>query len=671
MDKLRKDYETYSEADLKTVGAWAYSMHPTTEVLMLAWAFNDDAPVIWLPGDKLPLWHENLSERGNYLNFQLTAWNDFFELCIMRNVLKWPVPPPKYWADTAAKAAALALPRKLGDCGEALGLDMAAAKDKEGQKLIQIFSKPKKSTKKETKGQLIRTYPKDEPELFEKFKRYCIQDVIAERSIDKLLPELQPRTRELWELDRKINLRGVYFDMPSVNNAIATIDKAKKKAIQKVSDQTCGMLENISGRNQFLDYMELLDVPLENAQKEYLKRQVEILNESVVECQVLDQKRGQQLQEAISIIKLRLEVARSSLAKYDKLKNIIDETSRGYGLLRFHGASTGRWSGNLFQPHNLPRKSLDLPDLCIDLLEYQDPEAVEMLFDNCLRAISYCLRGMITASPYNRLLVSDFSQIESRGLAWLAGAVEKLEAYENKLDIYKIGAADIFKVNYEDVNKEQRQIGKVTELLCGFGGGLKGFQQLAPNYGVVIPDEDAKKFIKAWRKGNPKITSYWYNVEATAVKALANPGTVQRIKNVSFKALGSGRLSFLFCILPSGRRIAYHRPRLVEGNYGKLQIEYWGVDSVTKKYCKRRTWGGKLVENITQAMAMDCMADKMIEIDAAGYPLVLTVHDELVADTPKDHGSLEHFNSIMETVPAWAEGLPIAAEGYIAKRYKK
>ena len=661
MNKLHIDFEIYSEADLKTVGAWAYSKHPSTEVLMVAWAFDENTPVIWLPSEAKPEWATRLyacKNLGAVPTFQIHAWNDFFELCVMHNVLKWPIPPPKYWADTAAKAAVLALPRSLEDCGEVLGLDTGDAKDKEGKKLIQIFSKPKKSAKKDTQGQLIRTLPKDEPELFEKFKRYCIQDVIAERKIDELLPELQPRTRKLWELDRTINLRGVHFDMPSVKNAIITIGKAKEKAIKKVADQTYGLLENISSRPQFLEYMNYIGARLENAQKEYLKRRVKHYEKN-------------NLTGVANLIKLRLEVSRSSLAKYNKLIDIIDETSRSYGLQRFHGASTGRWTGNLFQPHNLPRKSLDLPDLCIDILKYQDPEAVELLFNDCLKAISYCLRGMITASPDNRLIVSDFRQIESRILAWLAGAITKLEAYENNLDIYKVNAMAAFKIKYDEVNKEQRQIGKVIELACGYQGAIGAFQEFAKVYGVIIPDEEAKKHINNWRKANPKITSYWTNIEALAVKAVAEPGTLQRMRNVGFKKVGSGNTSFLFCILPSGRYIAYHRPRLVESKFDRYQIEYMGVNSMTKKYTRQRTYGGKLVENITQATAMDCMADKMIEINAVGYPLVLMVHDELISDTPNGHGSIEAFNKIMEVVPAWAEGLPISAAGYEAHRYKK
>jgi len=630
---------------------------------MLAWAFDDDPPVIWLPSYDVPAWVWDIvkaNENREELPFQITAWNDFFEVCMWANVLKWPLPDPKYWADTGAKAAALSLPRTLEGCGQALGLDSDAAKSKEGKRLIQIFSKPKKSTKKETRGLYIRTYPKDLPAEFEKFKKYCIQDVIAERSIDKMLPDLQPRTRKLWELDRAINLRGVYFDMQAVNNALITIGKAKAIALEKIAEQTCGVLDNISSRNQFMEYMETIGYTLENARKEYLKRKVIELEET-----------GEN-PDAMNLIKLRLEVSKSSLAKYDKLQGIVDDTSRAYGLLRFHGASTGRWSGNLFQPQNLPRKSLDLPDLCIELLKYQDPGVIEMLFGECLEAVSRCLRGMMCAAPGNRLVVSDFSQIESRVLAWLAGAIDKLIAYQDQLDIYKVNAVAAYKIDYDAVNKEQRQIGKVIELACGYQGGVGAFRQFAEVYGVVIPDEEAKVLIKNWRLGNPKITSFWSNIEAAAVKAVANPGTVQRIRKVAYKVQGSGATSFLFCYLPSGRRIAYHRPRLVDGSFDRQQIEYLGVNSVTRKYTRQRTYGGKLVENITQAVAMDCMADKMIAIEAAGYPIVLTVHDEIVADTPiHPLLGIDIFNDIMETIPDWAEGLPIAADGYEAHRYKK
>lgn len=658
LDKLHFDFETYSEADLKNVGAWAYSKHPSTKVLMMAWAFNTNTPALWLPGDELPFWHSTLGNLYGYIPFQLNAWNDFFELSIMKNVLKWPIPAPRYWADTAAKAAVLALPRNLGDCGEALGLSGDKAKDKEGKKLMGIFSWPRKSAKKATRGQLIRTFPADDPENFEKYKRYCIQDVVAERVIDGILPELQPRTRELWELDRAINLRGLRFDMPAVKDALVIIADAKAEAVKKVADRTQGLLDNIGSRDQFLEFMSYLDTPLENAQKEYLE----------IKLEELENTPGKD--EAAAIVRLRLQVSRSSLAKYDKMLAVVDDKNRAHGLLRFHGAGTGRWSGNNIQPHNFPKKSLDLPDLCIELFKYRDPATIELLFGDVLEAMSYCLRGMITASPGNRLVVSDFSQIESRVLAWLARDVKKLEAYANNLDIYKVNAAKAFKIPYEDVTKTQRDTGKVMELSLGFGGGENALSKMCKQLGVHIPPRERMPIVIKWRLGNSKITSYWKSIEALAIAAVDQPGTIHMLRNVSFKMVGSGTCSFLFCTLPSGRRLAYHRPYLSEGKYGKDQLGYWSVDSTTKKYGRQHTYGGKLVENITQAVAMDVMADRMLAIDPI-YPLVLTVHDELVSDTPKGRGSIEDFNKLMVVVPDWAKGLPIAADGYEAERYKK
>jgi len=630
----------------------------------MAWAFDDDEPALWLPSYDLPDWlvyEVGKADRPYTLPFKICAWNDFFEYCIMRNVLKWPVPGPEYWEDTAAKAAALALPRGLADCGVALNLESDRAKDKAGKKLIQLFSVPKVSQAKATKGEKIRRLPEDHPEEWAAFQKYCIQDVIAEREIDRRLPDLQKRTRRLWELDRAINLRGVPFDIAAVYDARAVIDDARAAALAEIDRMTDGGLTNIASRSLFLTFIEdRYGITLENAQKEYLKAQARELAD-----------RGDKMaRKAAALIKMRLKVSKSSLAKYDKLVDIIDG-ARAYGLLRFHGASTGRWSGNLFQPQNLPRGSVDMPDLCIELLKHRDAGLLDMLFDDALEAVSLSLRGMIKASPGHRLIVSDFSQIESRMLAWLAGDLHKLEIYRNKLDIYKVNASAAFKVPYEAVTKDQRQIGKVIELACGYQGGVGAFQQFAKVYGVVIPDDEAETLIGNWRTGNPKVTSYWSNVENTAIKAVAEPGTVQTVNNVSFKVIGIGDMSFLFCRLPSGRAIAYHRPSLYESKFNRMQIQFYGVDSSTKKYGRQKTYGGKLVENITQAASADAMIDKMFLVEAEGYPIILTVHDEIVAEVPEGQGSIAEFNKIMETPLTWAPGLPVAADGYEAVRYKK
>lgn len=651
MRELFVDFETYSEAPLtgtKTVGSWAYSMHPSTECLMMAWAFDDDDPQIWLPGDPLPAWVEDLEGadiHGADPGFQIVAWNDFFECGIFANVLHWPIHGPEIWVDTAGLAAALALPRGLADCGEALGLNVDSLKDPEGKKLIKWFCSPYKS-----KGKLVRRMPEDHPEKFEAFKNYCLQDVVAHRAIHRKLRPLPPSERKLWELDRKINLRGVSFDMEAVNDAIAIREKYKKVLLDEVEDITLGELENISSVNQFKDYfLRTFGIELENTQKEYLKTW---LDEDIDP-------------EARRLLEIRLSIAKASLAKYDKLLGVAP-FGVARGLLRYHGAATGRWSGNLFQPQNLPRPDFDDTDLCIEFFPKRDPEEIELLFGDPLEALSSCLRGMIKARDGHRLIVSDFSQIESRVLAWLARDVGKLKAYEDGDDIYKRNAAAAFKVPYSEVTKDQRTIGKVIELACGYQGSVGAFQQFANVYGLVIPDDEAKVLIDAWRTGNPKVVSYWYAIEAAAVKAVAEPGVVSTHHNVAFKVQGS----FLFCRLPSGRLLSYHRPHLKEGRYG-MQVGFYNVNSVTRKYGRETTYGGKLVENITQAVARDLMAERMIELDERGYPLLLTVHDEIIAEAPNGFGSLDEFNEIMKTVPEWAAGIPIDVDGFEAGRYRK
>jgi DNA polymerase len=644
--RLYLDLETYSEADLIKVGPWAYSMHPSTEVLMLAWAADDGEPWIWLPGQSVA-WLEPL-----YFSCSWHAWNDFFEYCIIKNVLKWTVPPISRWHDVAAKAAALALPRSLSGCCKALGLPADVAKDNEGERLIKIFSKPQGG-----RGLTRRIRPQDAPGEFNKFITYCKQDVIAEREIDKRLPDLQKASRATWEHDRAINLRGVRFDLPTVWDAIYIRGRAKKAEDKKVYDLTGGELANIGSGKQLAEYLARHGVVIENAQAEYLK-------DVSLSPGLADLPKA--------VIEARLRVKKASLAKYDKLLKIIPTgTDRAYGLLRWHGAATGRWSGNLFQPQNLPRPSFDDTDACIKLFKCRDPELLSELYDEPLEALSSCIRGMIIPSPGCRFIASDFSQIESRVLKFLAGDDTGLDAYRQGIDTYKVNAAAAFKTYYEGVTKAQRTIGKVIELACGYQGGVGAFQHFAKMYGVKIPDAEAQVIIKAWREKNKAIVSYWYDVEAAAVAAVYEPGTVHDVRGIKYKVVGSGLNRFLYCQLPSGRRLAYHRPSLQEGKFGGEQVHFWGVHSKKKRYMEQSIYGGQYVQNICSGAAYDLLAHKFPLLEAAGYPVIFTVHDEIIAEVPIGHGSIEEFNDIMRINPPWAEGLPVDADGYEAERYRK
>lgn len=642
------DFETYSEANLIKVGPWAYSRHPSTRVLFMAWAFGDDAPQIWTPGGELfefPHWVKKL----NNPHFTIHAQNDFFELCIMKNVLKWPIPGPEHWHDISAESSALGLPRSLENCGVALGHRLEHLKDNDGKRLIRKFSTPAGSSKK-LSYDLFGSSPD-----WSKFKEYCIKDVIAARANKKAMRPLDNKEREIWELDRKINLRGVRIDLDNVKNALEIKQKELKIALKSVHKLTNGQLLNINSRGQFLSYCRRNGVALENGQKGYLAN---VLNTDIP-GHIKD------------VIRLRLSISKSSLAKYDKLLGIVDpETNLAHGLLRYHGAFTGRWSGNLFQPQNLPRPSFDDTDACISLFKHKDPEVIRMLYGDVFEALSSCIRGMVIPRDGNRFVVSDFSQIESRVLAWLAGDEDKLRAYRDGLDIYKTNAVKAFKVKYENVTKYQRTIGKVIELACGYQGGVGAFSQFANLYGLQLPEEEINKLITTWREGNKNVVDFWKDVETAAIKAIHSPGKPFSAKNIVFKVMGKGRLTWLYCRLPSGRLIAYHCPTL-KRTHKNFNIHFWGVNSLSNKYDELETYGGKLVENITQAVARDIMADRMPVLEAEGYPIVLTVHDEIITDTPEGRGSLKELNSIMKVTPDWAKELPVEADGYEGARYRK
>lgn len=663
---LHIDFETFSEVDLKKVGTYAYSIHPSTECLMMAYAIQDQYPKIWLPSDPYPDWVNRLFNSHSNFPYQIHAWNDLFEYFIMKNVLKWPVPPIKYWIDTAASATALSLPRSLEECCKVLNVPNEFRKKESGKHLIKLFSIPQRRNKK-----VWRIKPEDEPEKFNEFKDYCIYDVISDRYVYKTIKPLSKINRKSQMLDRKINIRGVHFDISSVKSAIKIRDAAKIKRHKKVLKLTNGKLSNINSPSQFVSYCRQLGVNFENSQKEYLKREIKKLEEKMNKCYILDYKKSKIYKHIIDITNIRLSISKASLAKYDKLLIITNNKNKAYGLLRWHGAGTGRWSGNLFQPHNLQRPSFKNIHLCAELFKYENHNILDVLYGDSLEALASSIRAMIIPSEGNRLVVSDFSQIESRVLKWQARDEKGLSIYIKGKDIYKFNAAAAFKVKYENVTDKQRTIGKVIELACGYQGALGAFKNFADDYGVVIPDNEALKLIKVWRSGNPKIVKYWYNLEAAVINAIKNPGSVQSCQCIKFTVRGTGSYKFLYMLLPSGRLLAYHKPEIIEKR-GRFIIYYYGPDSKkNNKYGRQQMYGGKIAQNATEGIATDRLIYSMHKIEESGYPIILSVHDEIISDVPKGHGSIEEFNNIMKENPPWAKDLPVDCDGYEAMNYKK
>lgn len=634
------DFETYSEADIRKTGSWEYSCHPSTEIICMAYSINGGDVKLWLPEDGAPVELFRLLKQGA----TFVAWNSFFELGIWNNATNWPRLPVEQTSDTAAMAAALAMPRALGACGAALGLDQDQVKDKRGKYLIQKLCKP-------FNGKRVT-----DPELLQELYDYCKQDVVAEMEIAKKLLPLNATEKKVWLLDQKINERGVYIDIDRVEDALHLVAEQTQKLNDEVYRVTDGELHSVSSRKDVMEYFEERGHVLETYQSAYIQEKAK------------DENLPEDLRR---LLEIRLQTGKTSTAKYVALRHLTTEKSRAHGLLMYHGASTGRWSGKGFQPQNLPRgaKAVDgLEDYCIDLFSLRDPEALE-IFEEPLEVLSSCIRGMICAPEGRVLHIADYSAIEARVLPWLAGQDDVLDVFRSHGKLYEYTASQIYGVPWESIgkNSDERMIGKISTLALGFGGGARAFQGMAENYGVDISEDKAEQIKKDWREANSDIQKFWWNCEAAALAAVQNPGSTHRVGKVYFRKVKS----YLFCKLPSGRCLAYYQPGTVVGKFDKEQVTFMGTNSVTRKWERQSTYGGKLVENITQAVARDIMAAAMLRIDKAGYDIVLSVHDELIAEADEDFGSIEHFEKLMCELPPWAEGLPLSSEGFTAKRYRK
>lgn len=630
------DFETYSVCNIFKAGSWAYSCHESTEVICMAYKIGDAPPKLWLLGEPIPEFVRNVS------GYQLHAWNSLFEIAIWVNVLGWAEVPIEQWTDTAALAAALALPRALGNCGAAMGISSDSVKDKRGKYLIQRLCKP-------VRGKRIR-----DPELLQELHDYCKQDTVAEHAISRKLRPLNGIERRVWEIDQLVNMRGVYVDSSSVDAALEMIDQETDILNREVEDMTGGALINMNQRVVAMGYCAARGVELESYTKGYLS--------SLLEDPYLDP-------HIKRLIEIRLMTGKTSTAKYRALKLVTTEDDRARGLLMYHGASTGRWSGRHFQPQNIPRPSLDVEDVdnCIELFKHNDSTLVGIVYDDAMEAMSSCLRGMLTAPDGRTLLVCDYSQIEARVLPWLAGAEKKLDVFRAGNDVYKHSASDIYKKPEYEISKDERFVGKVAELALGYQGGKVAFQNMAEIYGVEIPEAQAEKIKVDWREANPEIVTYWADINEAAISAVKKPNTTFVVRGVKFRVIKS----FLFIKLPSSRMLAYYQPKIGEARFGGDCVTFMGTNSVTRKWERQSTYGGKLVENITQAVARDIMAEAMIRVTSAGYEIVLSVHDELIAEVDELDADVESFQELMCDSPEWATGLPIAADGFVAKRYRK
>lgn len=677
------DLETFSEKPIK-YGTHSYA--ETVEIMLFAWALNNNLVQVWDVTDKSPIPTE-LKQALSDPNTIIYAHNSHFDRTMLNHSgIKIDV---SRWRDTMVQALAHGLPGALGALCEVLGVPLDKAKDKEGKALIQLFCKPRPKN-----SALRRATSKTHPEEWKRFVAYAGLDIEAMREVHKRLPSWNYRDNELehWHRDQRINDRGVYMDIQLATAAIEAVEIEQKRLAKLTQDLTDNEVQAATQRDALLQHISAaFGVDLPDMQKSTLERRIN------------DPDIPLPLRELLAI---RLQSSTTSTSKYKALMNGVSSDGRLRGTLQFCGASrTGRWAGRLFQPQNLPRPTLD-QDTIDNGIEALKAGCADLIYDDIMQLTSSALRGCIMAPEGKKLVVSDLSNIEGRMLAWLAGEAWKITAFSEfdkgiGADLYKLAYARAFNIDPEDVDKHMRQIGKVMELGLGYGGGVAAFLAFALTYGLDLDElteaalpnippkvkhdalswyqksVETKKtyglsetvFItcdslkRMWRNAHPETVSFWYELEDTVRHAISSPGITFPCRKLKVRR----DKAWLRIVLPSGRAVCYPSPRNDNG-----QISYMGVNPYSRKWQRLKTYGGKLVENVTQAAARDVLAGNMPTIEDHGYDIVLTVHDEVLTEAPDNpEFNHEHLSELLATNPEWALDLPLSAGGFEAYHYRK
>ena len=664
MKETLVDIETYSEVDIKTCGLYRYATDPSFEILLIAWAvdegngFGETQCCDLATGDPFPA---ELLEAFQSGTVRLIAHNASFERVCFSVHLQRHFPgqylqpgtflSPDNWLCTMVMAGSLTLPLALKDVGEVL--KTAQQKDKEGERLIKLFSMPCKPTK--SNGYRTRNLPQHYPADWAKFKGYCIQDVNTEIDIYKRLKRFPMPDREWhhYRVNERVNDRGVKIDTELVQQAIAC-DLMLSDAMTKKAYELTG-LENPNSVSQLKSWLDERGIPMDSLGKKDVAQMIGELDKNGVD------------EEAMDMLKLRLQMAKSSVKKYQAAERCVCPDGRARGLFQFYGASrTGRYSGRNIQLQNLPQNHISTLEQARDLVKMGCFDMVESIYGNTPDILSQLIRTMLIAKPGHKFIVADFSAIEARVLAWLAGEECRMEAFKNGEDIYCASASQMFGVPVvkHGINGELRQKGKVAELACGYGGAAGALISMGA-LDMGLSEEELPDLIDDWRNSNPKIVQFWWDIEKAAIES---------IKDHKDRQVGRIGVSFsnntLWLQLPSGRRLAYIKPKLQPNRFGRLSITYEGLGQ-NNKWCRIETYSGKLVENITQATARDLLAEAMWRIEKAGLEIVGHVHDEVILEIPEDGVTIEDVCQIMNQNPKWADGICLSSAGYSGSYYFK
>lgn len=652
MTILSIDLETYSSVDIKKAGVYPYVEAPDFQILLFGYAFDDDpVQVVDLAsGEELP---NHVLQAICNPGVIKTAYNANFERVCLSRVYRWKMPffSPNDWRCSSVHALTLGLPGKLEEVAKAMKLEQQ--KDTQGKALIRYFCTPCKPTK--ANGERTRNLPHHAPEKWAAFKEYCRQDVEVERTIRKALARFPvlPIEQKLWCLDQKINDGGIRVNPDLVAHAIACDTQYQERKTEEAARLTG--LDNPNSVAQLKDWLMAAE-----------GLEVDSLNKETVP-ELLKQAESDTVKR---VLELRQEMAKTSVKKYMAMDRARCKDDRIRGLLQFYGANrTGRFAGRLVQIHNLPQNHLKDLDLARNLLLSGDYELLELLFESVPGVLSQLIRTAFIPSEGHTFMVADFSAIEARVIAWLAGEKWRLDVFNTHGKIYEASASQMFKVPLESITKGNplRQKGKVAELALGYQGGPGALIQMgALDQGLT--EEELPGLVKMWRASSPNIVRFWYTVGDAAIEAVSENKTVQLPHGIAF-SLESG---IFFAKLPSGRRLAYVRPRIEEDTrFNKPKLTYEGMDQVKKQWVRVSTYGGKLVENLTQAIARDCLAEALLRLDDAGYKIPMHVHDEVVLDVPHGSSTLEKACEITGQPIKWAPGLPMRADGFVTDYYKK
>lgn len=656
MKHLSIDIETYSSVDIKKSGMYKYALSDDFQILLFAYSidFGEVKIIDLAKGEILP---EVIIEALNDKNIIKHAYNAPFEWwCLNQAGYKTSI---EQWRDTMFHGLYCGYTAGLGATGAAIGLPQDKKKDTTGKALIKLFCVPCKPTKKN--GGRLRNLPHHEPEKWELFKNYCIQDVVTETEIYKRLSNfpVPQEEQDLWVLDQKINAYGVKIDTELVRGAL-NINNVITAELTEEAVQVTG-LDNPNSAAQLGKWLkEKTGQDIENLQKGTVSELIGSLEDK----------------EAVRVLEIRQELAKTSIKKYVAMEEAICPDGRIRGLLQFYGANrTGRWAGRLVQVQNLPRNYLETLDYAREIVKSQDADFLKLVYGNVSDTLSQLIRTAFVPSEGHKFVVADFSAIEARVIAWLAGEQWRQEVFATHGKIYEASASQMFGVPIELIKKGNpeyalRQKGKVAELALGYGGSSGALIAMGA-LDMGLEEKELPDVVRRWRNANKRITDLWYGIENAVIK-LMETGETQGLKGIIFSReidLIYGQ-DFLTIKLPSGRKLYYPKPHLKENRFGSNALHYFGVNQTTKKWEVQETYGGKLVENIVQAISRDCLAVTLKRLETEGLQTVMHIHDEAVIDADPNV-DLDKVCGLMGQSIEWAPGLLLKAAGFESSYYMK